>query len=421
MAHIVSALARLKRDPLADLPLADHLDQALRNANVRWRDRLLPPLLTVRLFMIQILNGNCAIAALRQLAGIDFAPSSYCQARIRLPLQVLQSILQWLHERAQVAVDPAVKIGRRVLIADGTTHSMEDTPGLRAHFGLPCSVKEGVGYPVGKLMGLLDAATGMFVSLLAVPLFQHDMRSVISVHPMLRDGDILLGDSAFCSFAHLAILLQRGVFACTRLHQRRKKNALGVVRWKRPAKPPAWMAAEPFALLPKFLDVRVVRHAIVRQGYRTVHALIATTLLDESLWPDEKIIELYGHRWNIETCFDHLKTTMKMNVLRCKTVEGVQKELAVYLAVYNLIRLAMLRAAKNQGVSSWRISFVDAMRWLAAKMLGLRGTGELIVNPPRRNRSQLRTIRRRTSKYAMLKKSRRQTEAEMAEKQPKMA
>lgn len=421
MAQISFALARLKRDPIADLPLAAHIDQALCGANVPWRDRLLTPLVTIRLFMIQILNGNCAIAALRRFVSFDFAPSSYCEARIRLPLHLLQSTLQWLHEQARLAVDGAVKIGQRVLIVDAVAHSMEDTPGLRAHFGLPSGVKEGVGYPVGKLMGLLDAVTGMFVSLLAMPLFQHDMRGAISIHPMLRHGDILLGDSAFCSFQHLAILVDRGVFACMRLHQRRDKKALGIQRWKRPTKPPAWMTAEQFQLLPKFLDVRIVRHEIVRKGHRTIIVLIATTLMDETLWPDEKILELYGHRWNIETCFDHLKTTMKMNVLRCKTVQGVQKELAVYLAVYNLVRLAMIRAAKNQRVNCWRISFVDAMRWLAAKMVGLCGVGKLIVNPPPRNRSQLRTIRRRTKKYVMLKKPRRQMEAEMAEKQAKTA
>jgi hypothetical protein len=70
-------------------------------------------------------------------------------------------------------------------------------------------------------MGLLDAATGMFISLLALPLFQHDLRAVISVHCFLRAGDILLGDRAFCSFAHLALLDARGVLACMRLHQRR--------------------------------------------------------------------------------------------------------------------------------------------------------------------------------------------------------
>ena len=54
--------------------------------------------------------------------------------------------------------------------------------------------------------------------------------------------------------------------------------------------------------------------------------------------PDARVAELYGHRWQVETCFGHLKTTMGMNTLRCKTLDGVTKELAVYLIVYNLIR-----------------------------------------------------------------------------------
>jgi len=91
MARVSFALARLKRDPIGDLPLAAHIDQALSDANVLWRDRLLTPLVTVRLFMIQILNGNCAIAALRQFASFDFAVSSYCEARIRLPMKLLRT------------------------------------------------------------------------------------------------------------------------------------------------------------------------------------------------------------------------------------------------------------------------------------------------------------------------------------------
>jgi len=87
---------------------------------------------------------------------------------------------------------------------------------------------------------LLDLATGMFLSLLALPLFTHDMRGVIGLQSMLQPGDILLGDRAFCSFCHLAMLNARGVFACMRLHQRRKDKP-GVSRWKRPADPPAWM------------------------------------------------------------------------------------------------------------------------------------------------------------------------------------
>jgi hypothetical protein len=127
---------------------------------------------------------------------------------------------------------------------------------------------------------------------------------------------------------------------------------------------------------------------------------------------DAKVAELYGHRWLIETCYDHLKTTMKMNVLRCKTVDGVRKELAVYLAAHNLVRLAMLRAAERQGVSPHRVSFVDAMRWLLARALGLPGVERLIVNPDRAGRVQLRVIRRPTKQYPLLRKPRREAEAD---------
>lgn len=270
-------------------------------------------------------------------------------------------------------------------------------------------------------MGLLDAATGMFVSLLALPLFQHDMRGVINLHPMLRSGDILLGDRAFCSFCHLALLNERGIFAAVRLHQRRKSKSSGVERWSKPPKMPAWMEAVTFTLMPAFIDVRIVCYTVAQKGYRTRKVLVATTLMDQEAWPNEKIAELFGHRWHIETCFNHLKTTMKMNVLRCKTVEGVQKELAVYLAAYNLVRLAMLNAAARQGVDARRISFVDAMRYLAARMSGLPGVQRLAMNPDRSGRCQLRVIRRRLKQYDLLTKPRRELEAELAEKSAESA
>jgi Transposase DDE domain len=417
MVEMSMMLARLKREPLANLPLTSDLDQTLSQLGHAWRDRLLSPLVTLKLFLIQVLAGNCSIAAVRQLAGIDFAPSSYSDARKRLPLDVLQWLLQWLQERAEQTLGIVKKIGPRILIADGSSYSMPDTPELRAHFDLPAGTRPGVGYPAGKLMGLLDAATGMFISLLALPLFTHDMRGVIGLHPMLREGDILLGDRAFCSFCHLAMLQARGVFACVRLHQRRKETVSGVSRWKRPTEPPEWMDLIGLALLPQFMDIRIVAYTIARKGYRTRRVLIATTLMDRTLWPDEKIAELYGQRWQIETCFDHLKTTMNMNVLRCTTLDGVTRELAMYLAAYNLVRLAMLAAAQRQQVSVDRISFADAMRWLLARILGHSGVQRLIVNPHRPGRSQLRVIRRRLKEYPLLKKSRREAEAEIAAKQ----
>jgi len=414
MAQISQVLARLKRDPIADLPIADHVDQVLQSGGVQWRERLLPPMVTLRLFLMQVLHGNCAIAALRQLSGVGFAVSSYCEARVRLPLQLLESVLQLVNEQVRQTLVEAPRLARRILIADGSTYSMPDTPELAAHFDLAPGTRPGVGYPMGKLMGLLDAATGMFVSLLALPLFEHDSRSGIALHPMLRAGDILLADRAFCSYAHLALPRMREVFACMHLHQRRKDQTHGRQRWQKPEERPGWMEAAQYALLPRFIDVRIVRYTIEHPGFRTQHVLVATTLMDRVLWPDPKIAELYGHRWNIETCFAHLKTTMKMNVLRCRSVAGVMKELAIYLAVYNLVRLAMLKAAAAQNVDVWRISFIDALRWLAARMSGLTGVARLIVNPRRPGRCQLRGVRRRPKAHDLLNRPRRQKEAEVA-------
>ena len=47
-----------------------------------------------------------------------------------------------------------------------------------------------------------------------------------------------------------------------------------------------------------------------------------------------------------------------------KTLDGVRKERMIFLLVYNLIRLIMLRAAKRQGVNINRLSFADTLAWL---------------------------------------------------------
>ncbi len=409
---VMQALARLRREPLDDLPIAGDLEQQCLRCGHAWRDRVLTPLVTLRLFLLQVLHGNTSIAHLRQLAALCFAPGSYCQARERLPLAAIVGLLDSLRQWAQryVQRDPT-RLGPRVLIVDGSSFSTPDTPALREHFGIYPGAKAGVAYPMGKLLGLLDAASGLFVQLLATPLLSHDSSQLVHVHPMLQAGDILLGDRAFCSFVHVALLNARGVLGCFHLHQRRMADrGARSQRWHKPARAPLWMSPVQFALLPAWIDVRLVSYAIGRPGFRTTHVTVATTL-DERLWSDADVAALYGRRWEIETCFDHLKTTMGMNQLKCKTVDGVMKELAMYLLAYNLVRLALLKAAARQGVAVNRVSFIDAMRWLACRMLGLDGVNELIVNPDRHGRCQLRVIRGRMKAYDLLVRPRSETKS----------
>jgi hypothetical protein len=166
------------------------------------------------------------------------------------------------------------------------------------------------------------------------------------------------------------------------------------------------MTPQQWLTLPRSIDVRIVRYTIKARGMRTRQVALATTLLDEHAWPDAKLAALYGQRWEIETCFDHLKTTMRMNVLKCQSTDGVLKELAIYLLVYNLVRLAMLRHARVCGVAAGRVSFIDAMRWLCCRMLGLPGVAHLLINPDRPGRREPRMLRRRRQGYAMMKRPR---------------
>ena len=96
---------------------------------------------------------------------------------------------------------------------------------------------------------------------------------------------------------------------------------------------------------------------------------------------------------------------MHMDVLRTKTVEGIHKELIMFAVAYNLVRLVMLEAARRQNVPVERISFIDALRWLAHARPGTP-LPNLVVNPDRPNRLEPRVRKRRPKEYPLMKRPR---------------
>jgi uncharacterized protein YihD (DUF1040 family) len=133
--------------------------------------------------------------------------------------------------------------------------------------------------------------------------------------------------------------------------------------------------------------------------------VIVTTLLDPELYPADEIVELLKQRWNVEVNLRHLKTTMKMEVLRCHSVEGVQKELWAFVLIYNLVRVIMLEASQRQAAPLDRISFADALYWMRYAKPG-QDMPDLIVNPHRPGRVEPRAIKRRPKEYDRLNKPR---------------
>jgi hypothetical protein len=442
MAIIAATLELIKSAPLALLGGAERVNQCFADAGHRWRQRLLDPANTLAMFVQQVLRGNTSMTHLRLLSGGQCAESSYCEARGRLPVTGVAAVVEQLScDAGRCNQSDSRWQGRRVLMTDATTAATPDTPDLQGVWPQPSGQKSGCGFPIVKMLAMMDLASGMILQLTMMCRTVHEMSQLAGMHGMLLAGDVLLGDRAFCSFAHLHLLLKMSVDAVFRMHQRQivdftpnrphrgkskkgRKRKRGVptsrfvkklgdqdqlVEWVRPKSCPVWMTFAQFLSQPTTLLMRELRYQITVKGHRTREVTIATTLLDPMRYPKREIARLYGLRWEIETNFRHLKTTLKMEHLKCQTAEGVIKELMVFALVYNLVRAAMVKAAQSQGVADAnRISFIGALRWLVTLLpfAVQRSIPPLAVNPPRPGRSHPRVKKRRMKEYDLMNKPR---------------
>jgi hypothetical protein len=413
MVHsIAGALSVLKRQkrPLQILQ-PGVIRELFRQCGHTWRDRMLEPATTMELFTRQILEGNVACARVRQMADGQFTASAYAQARARLPAAAVWRTAREVTAQVNSHRQPRWN-GHRTLLVDGTGFSMPDTPELQAAFGQPGMQKPGCGFPVAHLLVLFDAATGMALEAWPAPLRTHDLKDIARVHEHLRAGDVLLGDEAFGSWTHLAMLQGMGVHGVFPMHHARTPldgdSFDRIERWPKPNVKPVWITPQQYAALPEVITVRLIRRRVRVPGRKQRRTItLVTTLLDRRRYPARQIVELAAARWQAETDLRHLKITLKLDVLRCKTVTGIVKELAAMILVYNLVRAVMLRAAARQGTPVRRISFADALGWLN-RADATATLYDLIVNPQRQRRSEPRVVKRRIDKYPRMTRPREQ-------------
>lgn len=163
---IAHALRQIKDDLDTHLTPEDIHDACLASGH-EWRDRILGPVQTVQALLLQILHAT-AMTGVSRLSGVCFSASAYCQARQRLPLEVMRRLLQQFVARRRTAtVDVARWHGLRVFFTDGSSCSMPDTPQLQRRFDQPTGQQPGCGFPIAHLLALFDAYTGMVVDVLA--------------------------------------------------------------------------------------------------------------------------------------------------------------------------------------------------------------------------------------------------------------
>jgi hypothetical protein len=380
----------LRRQFLQDgeLPFNDVLSesavaQALKALDVVWLDRIFSPLVTLWVFLGQVLSQDhsCRAAVARLIAHrisrgqrpCSAETGAYCQARKRLPEEFYAEVAR----KTGQSLDNSAKKewlwkGRRVLTYDGSTVSMPDTAENQRAYPQPPQQRLGVGFPLARIAAFFSLSCGAVLDL-AICSYSGKGHSELGMLRKLWDillpGDILLADRYMCAWHEIYLLKQRGIDTVTRVHHCRRVDfrrgkRFGtddhLVEWRRPGRIRSidWQTLK---LLPERLTIRETRVRIQQPGFRCRSMVVVSTLLDAKAVGGSDLAELYRARWNAELDLRSLKQTLQMDILRCKTPELVRKEIWTHILAYNLIRTIIAQAATVHGIEPRTISFKGAI------------------------------------------------------------
>src|SRR5579883_764269 len=373
--------------PFTNVLTEELITQALA-AVTGWLDRVFSPLVTLWVFLGQVLSADhsCRAAVARLIAHrlacgqepCSAQTGAYCQARKRLPEAFFSETARGTGQALDVRVNEQwLWKGRRVYAYDGSSVSMPDTPQNQAAYPQPVAQKPGLGFPLARIAAVFSLACGAVLDVGICRYAgkgQSELGLLRTLWNLFRPGDVLLADRLMCAWTEMVMLQQRGVDCVCRFTSHRKADfrrgqKLGkddhIVRWPKPTKPRS-IDRQTFDALPEFLVVRECRVRVEQAGFRVQTLIVATTLLDAKEFTKDELAKLYRARWQGELDLRSLKQTLQMDVLRCKTPELVRKELWTHILAYNLIRTIMAQAATQHGIEPRSISFKGTVQTLEA-------------------------------------------------------
>ncbi len=374
--------------PYQDLLDGDLVESALAEEPFEFRVRTYTPLITLWTFLTQVLDPDhscrkavsslIAFLVARGEAPVSPDTGNYCKARKRLPLSFIVRLVRKVGQMlSRKAPSSWLWKGRAVVLVDGSTVSMPDTPANQKAYPQPRTQKPGLGFPLARFVAVICLSTGAVLDL-AIGAYKGKRTGETSLLRTLMDrlepGSILLGDRYFASYFGIAQLVDRDIDGVFRMHQRRKVDfrrgrCLGiedhVVEWRKPERP-EWMDEATYERMPSTMEVREVRFRVQVPGYRVHTIVLVTTLLDPNVYTKEDLAELYLQRWHIELDLRSIKVVMQMDVLRCKTPDMVEKEVWIHMLAYNIIRSFMAAAAAREKAKPRELSFKGTLQALTA-------------------------------------------------------
>jgi hypothetical protein len=375
--------------PFTDVLSAKTIAPAMEAIEACWKDRIYTPLVTLWVFLAQVISADhsCRAGVARLIAhrlsqGLSACSSrtgAYCQARDRLPEKFFSAVTCLVGRALDARVKPNwLWQGRRVYMFDGTTVTMPDTPRNQRAYPQIYNQKPGLGFPIARIGVITSLACGAIVNLgfcRYAGKGQGEVSLLRRMWDILRPGDVLLADRLLCNWTGIVMLQQRGLELVSRLNKAnrkadfRKGQRLGkedhLVRWRKPTSIRS-VDRKTYQSLPEYLTVRETRIHVEQRGFRSQVIIVVTTLLDPAQTTKQDLALLYRARWNNELDLRSIKSTMQMDILRCKTPELVRKEIWTHILAYNLIRTIMAQAACQHDIEPRTISFKGALQTLEA-------------------------------------------------------
>ena len=397
------------------------------------RERLYPPTETLSLFLAQAMSADRSCqrivnqSAVQRLS-VGMAASStrtgaYCRARQRLPLAMISDLTRYLGEQLHSDVPEQWHwLGRPVKLVDGTTVTMPDTPKNQEAFPQQRGQQPGLGFPICRLVGITCLASGALLDV-AIGRFNGkggDEQTLLrSLEEHFTEGDILLGDAFFATYFFIAamqvkgadiLMEQQGARRRTTDFRRGQKLAQRdhLIVLTKPKIRPYWMSDADYQAAPSSMTVR---------EFKAGGKIMVTTMTCANTYPKEALKLLYKSRWHVELDIRHIKETLGMNILTCKSPAMAIKEIWVYLLAYNLIRLLMTQSALLVDISPRQISFKHCLQlWmLGAQQIDVSDETQMtallmlmaqqrVGNRP--GRIEPRAVKRRAKAFPLLTKPR---------------
>lgn len=359
----------------------------------RFYQRVLPPLLILWGFIFQRLNpdhtwdaGWSYLSSDAVRASFGLAPlapekhsesnSAYCQARQRLPWEVVQRILPLTaHACHETFGEQGLWHGYPVNLVDGSTLGLPASPALMEHYGTASNQHGRSHWPLLRLVVGFDLFSGVANAVAEGPYRTSEQTLAADVLRQLGAGFLHLGDGNFGVYHLLQVITAVRSDALFRMSRARAHHLAGQplhsgmeldVIWT----PSRFDTCESDLPTPPILG-RLIYVRLERNGFRPVDWYLFTTLLDRAEFPLQELVKLYGERWNVELDLRHVKTTLQMEELDGQSVDIVRKELVLGLTAYNLLRglmgVAAIRAQRLplelSLAQGWRRT-LDAMRSL---------------------------------------------------------